>query len=227
MFIGHYGLALALKRVEPKLSLGTLFLATQLVDLAWGATILLGWEQVRILQGWTAVTPLQFVSYPITHSLLAAGLWAVGAAVVWYTWPTRDTSRHGRAALIVGLAVASHWFLDAVVHVPDLPLAADDTRKVGLGIWNSVPLTLTVELALLGLGLALYLRGGSRTHPVRQTWAVGFAAILAAVWIATTLGPPPPSVRAMGISVMLMMAVLAGVAGWIDRGGSSRAARST
>jgi len=225
MFIGHYGMALALKRAEPKLSLGTLFLATQLVDLAWGATIVLGWEQVRIQPGWTAASPFQFISYPITHSLLAAGLWAAAAAAAWYTWPTRDTSRHGRAALIVALAVASHWFLDAVVHVPDLPLAGDDTRKVGLGLWNSIPLTFTVELALLGLGLALYLRGGSRNHPVRRGWAVGFAAALAAVYIATTLGPPPPDVRTVGIGAIVMIATLAALGGWIDRGRSGRVAQ--
>ena len=222
MFIGHYGMALALKRVEPKLSLGTLFLATQLVDLAWGATILLGWEQVRIHPGWAAASPLQFVSYPITHSLLATGLWAAAAAIAWYTWPTRDTSRHGRAALVVGVAVASHWFLDAVVHLPDLPLAGDDARKFGLGLWNSIPLTLTVELGLLGLGLALYLRGGSRNHPVRRAWIVGFAAVLAAAYIATTLGPPPPSVPALGIGAMILIAALAALGGWIDRGRSGR-----
>jgi hypothetical protein len=220
MFIGHYGIAFALKRVEPKLSLGTLFLAVQLVDLAWGAAILLGWERVRIHPGWTAASPLQFVSYPITHSLLAAGLWAAAAAIAWYTWPTRDTSRHGRVALVVGLAVASHWFLDAVVHVPDLPLAGDDTRKIGLGLWNSVPLTVTIELALLGVGLALYLRGGSRNHPVRRAWAVGFAAALAAAYTAATLGPPPPSVRALGVAAPVMILTLAGLGGWIDRGRS-------
>jgi hypothetical protein len=224
MFIGHYGVALALKRTEPKLSLWTLFIAVQLVDIAWGATILLGWERVRIHPGWTAASPLQFLSYPITHSLLAAGLWAVAAAVVWYTWPTKDTSGHGRAALIVAVAVASHWFLDLVVHVPDLPLAGDDTRKFGLGLWNSIPLTFTVELGLLGIGLALYLSGGSRNHPVRKAWAVGFAAVLAAAYVATTLGPPPPSVRAIGISAIILLPALAAIGGWIDRA-PSRVAR--
>jgi membrane-bound metal-dependent hydrolase YbcI (DUF457 family) len=225
MFIGHYGMAFALKRAEPKLSLGTLFLAVQLVDLAWGATILLGWERVVIAPGWTAASPLQFVSYPITHSLLAAGLWAAAAGIAWYTWPTRDTSRHGRAALVVALAVASHWFLDAVVHVPDLPLAGDDTRKIGLGLWNSIPLTFTVELALLGIGLALYLTGGSRKHPVRRAWAVGFTAVLAAAYVATTLGPPPPSVEAMGVSAIVMLLALAATGAWIDRGRAGSAAR--
>jgi hypothetical protein len=225
MFIGHYGLAYALKRAEPKLSLGTLFLAVQLVDLAWGATILLGWERVVIAPGWTAASPLQFVSYPLTHSLLAAGLWAAAAGIAWYTWPTRDTSRHGRAALVVALAVASHWFLDAVVHVPDLPLAGDDTRKIGLGLWNSIPWTFTVELALLGVGLALYLTGGSRKHPVRRAWAIGFTAVLAAMYVATTLGPPPPSVTAIGIGAIVTLLTLAAIGAWIDRGRAGTAAR--
>jgi hypothetical protein len=225
VFIGHYGMALALKRVEPKLSLGTLFIAVQLVDIAWGATILLGLERVRIHPGWTAASPLQFVYYPITHSLMAAGLWAAAAAIAWYTWPTKDTSGHGRAAMIVALAVASHWFLDLVVHVPDLPLAGDNTTKVGLGLWNSIPLTFTVELALLGLGLALYLRGGSRNHPVRRGWAVGFTAALAAAYIATTLGPPPPTVRAIGIGALALLLTLAALGGWIDRGRSVHAVR--
>ena len=218
-------MAYALKRAEPKLSLGTLFLAVQLVDLAWGATILLGWERVVIAPGWTAASPMQFVSYPLTHSLLAAGLWAAAAAIAWYTWPTRDTSRHGRAAMVVGLAVASHWFLDAVVHVPDLPLAGDDTRKIGLGLWNSIPLTFTVELALLGVGLALYLTGGSRKHPVRRAWAVGFTAVLATLYVATTLGPPPPSVSAVGIGAIVTLLALAAIGGWIDRGRAGGAAR--
>jgi hypothetical protein len=225
MFLGHYGVAFALKRAEPKLSLGGLFIAVQLVDIAWGVTILLGWERVIISPGWTAASPLQFVSYPITHSLLAGVLWAAGAAAAWYTWPTKDTSRHGRAAMILALAVVSHWFLDAVVHVRDLPLAGDDTLKVGLGLWNSIPLTFTVELGLFGLGLALYLAGGSRTHPVRRAWTVGFAVLLAAAYVSTTLGPPPPSVRAVGIAAVAMLLALAAIAGWIDRAPSARPAR--
>lgn len=217
MFVGHYGLALALKRAEPRLSLGTLFVAVQLVDIAWGVTILLGWERVLIHPGWTAATPLQFVYYPITHSLLAAALWAAVAAAAWYTWPTKDTSRHGRAALIVAFAVASHWFLDAVVHIPDLPLAGNDTTKIGFGLWNSIPLTFTVELALLGTGLALYLGGGSRKHAVRPAWAAGFAAVLAGAYVATTLGPPPPNVTAVGVGGLVTLILVALMGAWIDR----------
>nr|MBA2458422.1 hypothetical protein [Gemmatimonadales bacterium] len=107
MFLGHFGVALALKRAEPKLSLGTLFLAVQLVDLLWGVFLLTGWERVRIDPGFTAVTPLQFIRYPITHSLVGAFAWALVGAAVYYSWPTRDTSRHWQASAIVGAAVFS------------------------------------------------------------------------------------------------------------------------
>lgn len=216
MFLGHYGLAFALKRAEPKVSLGTLFLAAQLVELAWGATILLGWEVVAISPGWTAATPLRFLSYPITHSLVAAVLWAAAASAVWYTLPTRDTSRHARAAMIVALAVASHWVLDVIVHVPDLPLAGDTSPKIGLGLWNSLPATLAVEFALLIAGVVLYLGSGTRRHPVRRVWTLAFAAVLGAAYLLATLGPPPPSVRAIGIGAIAGIAVIAGLAGWLD-----------
>jgi hypothetical protein len=216
VFLGHYGLAFALKRAEPKVSLGTLFLAAQLVDLAWGATILLGWEVVAISPGWTAATPLRFLSYPITHSLVAAVLWAAAASAVWYTLPTRDTSRHARAAMIVALAVASHWVLDVVVHVPDLPLAGDSSPKIGLGLWNNLPATLAIEFALLLAGVVLYLGSGTRRHPVRRAWTLVFAAGLGTIYLLATLGPPPPSVRAIGLGAITGIAVIAGLAGWLD-----------
>jgi hypothetical protein len=216
VFLGHYGLAFALKRAEPKVSLGTLFLAVQLVDLAWGATILLGWEKVAISPGWTAASPLRFLSYPITHSLAAAVLWAAAASAVWYTLPTRDTSHHARAALVVALAVASHWVLDAIVHVPDLPLAGDTSPKIGLGLWNNLPATLAIEFALLIVGVALYLGSGTRRRPVRRAWTLVFTAVLGAVYLLATLGPPPPSVGAIGAGAIVGIAAIAGVAGLLD-----------
>jgi hypothetical protein len=216
VFLGHYGLAFALKRAEPKISLGTLFLATQLVDFAWGVTILLGWEVVAISPGVTPATPLRFISYPITHSLVAAVLWAAAASAVWYTLPTRDTSHHARAAMVVAFAVASHWVLDLVVHVPDLPLAGDSSPKFGLGLWNNLPATLTVEFALLTVGVGLYLGSGTRRHPVRRAWTVAFAAVLGAAYLLATLGPPPPSVKAIGVGAIAGIAGIAGLAGWLD-----------
>ena len=102
MFLGHYGVALALKRAEPKVSLGTLFIAAQLVGPAWGAFLLLGWEHVRILPDDNPLLKLQFYDYPISHSLVGAVGWGLAAAVCYYSWPTRDTTRHWQASALVG-----------------------------------------------------------------------------------------------------------------------------
>ena len=217
MFLGHFGAALALKRVEPKLSLGTLFLAAQLTDLLWGAFLLTGWEQVRIDPGYTVVTPLQFVHYPITHSLVGALAWALVAAAVYYSWPTRDTSRHWQASAIVGLAVLAHFPLDVLVHVPDLTLAGDGTPRWGLGLWQHLGATLAAELAALGLGIAVYVAFRSRRHPVRAGRLAGLVVVLVGLYLASLFGPPPPDPTTIAVADILGLLGLAAMAAWVDR----------
>ncbi len=77
MFLGHFAAGLAAKKLTPYTSLGTLLLSAQLLDLIWPTLLLLGTERVRIAPGNTAVTPLDFVSYPWSHSLLMAVVWAL------------------------------------------------------------------------------------------------------------------------------------------------------
>ena len=217
MFLGHFGAAMALKRLEPKVSLATLVLGAQLVDLLWGAFLLTGWEEVRIDPGYTAATPLQFVHYPITHSLAGTVGWALAAAALYYSWPTRDTSRHWQAAAVVGVAVLSHFPLDVLVHVPDLTIAGDDTSHLGLGLWRSVPATLTVELIAIALGLAVYVAFRSRRHPVRPSRLAGLVAVLLGLYLASLFGPPPPSVTAIAVVDIVGLLALALFAGWADR----------
>jgi hypothetical protein len=217
MFLGHYGVAFALKRAEPKLSLGTLFLAVQLADLLWGIFLLLGWERVRIDPGFTAVTPLQFLEYPISHSLVGMTLWALIGAAVYYSWPTRDTSRHWQAAALVGVAVLSHFLLDLVVHAPDLPVWGQDSPKLGLGLWNNPTATLLLELVTLAAGVAVYIGFRSRRHPVRPGRLAGLLLVLVAVYLVSLFGPPPPSVTAIAVADIIGLLLLAGFAAWADR----------
>lgn len=217
MFLGHYGVAFALKRAEPKLSLGTLFLAVQLTDLLWGAFLLTGWERVRIVPGYTAVVPLQFIDYPITHSLVGALAWAAVGAAAYYSWPTRDTSRHWQASAIVGAAVFSHFWLDVLVHVPDLTISGADSTALGLGLWRSLPATLAAELLLLAGGLAVYVVWRSRRHPVRPGRTTGLVAVLLALYLASLFGPPPPDVGAIAVVDIVGLLALAFFAGWADR----------
>jgi hypothetical protein len=217
VFLGHYGVALALKRAEPKLSLGTLFVAVQLADLLWGGFVLLGWEHARIVPGHTPVTPFEFVSYPISHSLLAAISWSVVAAAFYYSWPTRDTTRHWQAASVVGVAVLSHYVLDVLVHIPDLPLSGNDSPKLGLGLWNYPVASMLAELLFLGIGLAIYLAYRSHRHPVRGTRLIVLMLVLIGTYFASLYGPVPPSMTAVAVSVIIIVLAAAALAAWADR----------
>jgi len=128
MFIGHFAVGFAAKRQAKTVSLGTLFLAVQFLDLLWPTFLLLGWEQVRIVPGITAVNPFDFTSYPYSHSLVAALGWSIAFAAIY--WLIR---RRAGNALVLALAVLSHWALDYVTHIPDLPVTIHGTTKVGLG----------------------------------------------------------------------------------------------
>jgi hypothetical protein len=217
MFLGHYGAALALKRVEPKVSLGTLFVATQLLDLLWGAFLLLGWEHVRILPDDNPLLTFQFYNYPISHSLVAALAWGLAAAALYYSWPTRDVTRHWQAAALVGGAVFSHWLLDLLVHVPDLPLAGNDSTKLGLGLWRHLGLSVALELIVLALGIAVYVARRSRRHPVRPVRLAIVVVLLLATYVASLLAPPPPSIPAVAVADIVFILVLGLLAGWADR----------
>jgi hypothetical protein len=217
MFLGHYGVALALKRAEPKVSLGTLFLAVQLADLLWSAFLLLGWERARIVPGYTPVTPLEFLSYPISHSLVAAILWAIAAAALYYSWPTRDTARHWQAAALVGFAVFSHYPVDILVHLPDLPLAGQDSPKLGLGLWNYPTATILAELFVFIAGLVIYVAFGSHRHPVRTPRLTLVALLLVGTYFASLYGPLPPNMTTVAVSDILFVLAIAALAAWADR----------
>ena len=214
-------MALALKRKEPKVSLGTLFIACQLVDILWGVFLVLGWEHVRVLPDDNPLLALQFYDYPISHSLVAAFAWGLAAAALYYSWPTRDTSRHWQAAVLVGAAVASHWALDLVVHVADLPLAGNDSPKVGLGLWNHFGLSVAVELLVLAAGAVLYVRGRSRRHPVRAVRLGLVLLLLVGIYVASLVGPPPPSVTAVGRATVVLLSLMGLLGAWADRSASA------
>jgi hypothetical protein len=217
MFLGHYGAALALKRVEPKVSLGTLFVAAQLVDVLWGAFLLLGWEHVRVLPDDNPLLRLQFYDYPISHSLVGALGWGLAAAACYYSWPTRHTTRHWQASALVGAAVASHWLLDLVVHVRDLPIAGNDSTKLGFGLWQHPGASIALEALVLAAGLAVYLARRSRRHPVRPMRLGVVVLLLVGTYAASILGPPPPSVTAIGLGDVGFLLLMGLLAAWADR----------
>jgi hypothetical protein len=191
MFLGHLGVAFAAKRATPSMSLGVAVAAATWIDLVWPLFVLAGVERVRIDPGNTTMTPLDFVYYPFTHSLLAVLIWSALAALVY-----ASVARDRRGAVLVGALVASHWVLDFFTHRPDLPLWPGGPLA-GLGLWNAPAATIALEGALFVGGVALYL-GSTRPLDRVGRWALAaLVAFLAAIDVVNLFGPPPPSEQAV------------------------------
>jgi hypothetical protein len=212
MFVGHFGLGFGAKKAAPSVSLGTLFLACQFADLLWPTLVIAGIERVDILPGATRMTPLDFVSYPYSHSLLALTLWGMAFGGIY------ALLRRARldAGLTLALLVVSHWVLDVVTHRPDLPLTIHGSQRLGLGLWNSIPGTLVVELTIFAAGIVLYMR---ETTPRDRIGSIGLWSLIAfllVIYVASSFGPPPPSASAVAWSAQAMW-VLVAWGYWVDR----------
>ena len=211
MFIGHFAVGFAAKTITPRVSLGALFLAVQFVDLLWPIFILVGIEHVLIVPGITKVMPLNFENYPISHSLISVLIWGLLFGVVYCFM-----QRYRKGAIVLGLCVVSHWFLDLIVHRPDLPLFFGESPHLGFGLWNSLVGTLLVEGILFCAGVFLYMRTTYAKDRI-GTWAfwslVGFLVI---AYIGNLFGPVPPNVQAIAWTgnaqwLLIMWAY------WVDR----------
>ncbi len=210
MFVGHYGVSFAAKRVAPSIRLWELFIAVQLLDVFWAPFILLGIEKVRIVPGITASNPLDLYYMPYTHSLLAALLWSAGALLAYRLFAKERAI--GKAAFVVALAVLSRWILDLLVHRPDLPLY-DNTAKVGLGLWNVPAVAFALEAALLFGGMWLYFGTGL----VPRLRMVVFGLVMLAIQAYVFFGPPPASDKAAAWTALVAYAVFAAVVARLER----------
>ena len=214
MFLSHFAVGLAAKRAAPAVSLGTLILACQFADIIWPNFVLLGFEQLAIAPGITKVTPLDFISYPYSHSLAALALWGIVGACAYRL--LRGRSATTLTVVVIAGVVLSHWLLDLVSHRPDMPLAPGTGPKLGFELWQSIPGTLVVEFAMLAMGLRIYLgatQARDRTGSI-ALWAM--IGVLIVLYLASVFGPPPPSPQAVAWSAEgVWLFVAWGY--WIDR----------
>jgi FtsH-binding integral membrane protein len=211
MFIGHYGAGLSFKKAAQPVSLGFLFLAVQFLDLLWPTLVLLNVEHVQISTDKNSPVPLVFTDYPYSHSLAMALVWSVLFFVVY--WLIKKDFRN---AIIVGLAVLSHWILDLVVHLPDLPLYPGSSIKFGFELWRSPIATAIVEGLIFLVGLYFYL---TTTRAKNRTGNIVFWVLISLLLIshiANLFSPPPPSVNAVAWAGEAMwLFVILGF--WADR----------
>lgn len=223
MVIGHYAPALALKALAPRVPLWALFLAVQLLDLAFMFFVLGGIEHVRIVPGFTASNDLDLVDMPWTHSLAASVAWSVLAGALA---AALVPGSRWRAGLAVAAAVFSHYVCDALVHVPDLTLAGPGTPRLGLGLWNHLPIALAVEAALFAAGAWILVRSSWAGASGRRAAVTRLAAVMMLLLVITYLIPTPPTPAALAASGLSMFAALSLAAAFlVDRG--SRAAPSS
>ena len=207
MFIGHFALGYAAKRWAPSVSLGVLFAAATFADLLWPILVAAGIEHVRIAPGITASTPLEFLSYPYSHSLVMLVVW--GALFGWIS------TRGGRALIVVALLVISHWVLDVITHIADMPLYPGGP-KYGLGLWNWVAATMAIEGLMFAIGVWIYTRV-TRPRDRIGRWAfAGVTAFLVVGFAVNAMAPPPPSVPAIWIGAIALGALTLALAHWAD-----------
>lgn len=220
MFIGHYGAAYAIKRWRPDISLFALFLAVQVLDVAWSVFVMLGIEKVRIVPGFTRTNPLDLYYMPYTHSLVGALVWALACAAI-YVLALR---RAAVAGVALGVAVFSHWVFDLVVHRADLALY-DNTAKVGLGLWNFPLLAFSLEIALVLGGLALYLSGRRSLDRIGRYGPWVFCTLLIAVQTMVFFGGAIGSPDQAAVIALVSYFGFAAIAQWLDRHEGGRAPR--
>ena len=211
MFLGHYGVAFAAKRVAPRTSLGWLVFAGEFLDELWPLLLLLGVEQVRIVPGLMAMRALQFVHYPWSHSLLMAIVWGILVAALYFA-----LRKYGRGSLLLGALVISHWFLDLPVHQKDLPLwPGDASPKYGWGLWNVPAASYIIEFTIFLAGVSAYTR---TTRPLNRIGRWGwwiYVAVLASLFVVSN-GPPPPSVNALAWTTLGIW-LFVPWAWWVDK----------
>ena len=211
MFIGHMAPAFAARAITSEAPrLGTLFIAAQLVDIAFFLLVLGGIEHLRMTPGMTAMNPLDLYHMPYTHSLVGTAAWALGfALVVWIIL------RNAVAATWAALVVLSHWLLDWVSHGPDMTITIGG-EKMGLGLWNYPLAAMGVELAIFGLAFWWWLKRTKGPSLPPLILAGTMLAMQAYNWF----GPEPESADpAFLLLGLFAFALMIGLAYWV---GSTR-----
>jgi hypothetical protein len=215
MFIGHYAPAFAAATSPKSPRLGALFVAAQLVDIAFFSFLILGVEKMRMLPGATVMNGMDLYDMPWTHSLVGAIGWGIVFAIA-----VKLLRGSWTAGAIGGAVVVSHWLIDLLVHRPDLTLAGSPP-KVGLGLWNHPWIEMPLEIAFAFGGLWFFV---SRTHPIGtmgkwSPWALalGMAVLQAVNWAAPQPIAPGPAPASTGWLGLFAYAVLALLAWWVAR----------
>jgi len=219
MGVGHLAVGLMLKQAVPRVNLGWLFFASLLPDFLLGIFFWLGLEQASIPAHYENAHSVAF-SFPYSHGLTASLIWSALAFLLVSYLTEREVS--ARLGIVFGLTVFSHFILDFIVHVPDLPVLGRNSFKLGLGLWDHMSLALTLELLLVVAGLILYWSSARRRGFGGR---LGICLLMVVFSIVTVVGMTstvPPSLSVLAVSWIMTPVVLSGLAFWLDRKEASK-----
>lgn len=188
MGIGHAAVALGTSRLEPRINVGLLIFAAFLADFLLGIFAVLGLERAHVPADYATRHYLTF-TFPYSHGMVPLLFWGtlLGALLCWL-----DSRDRKRAFIVVAALVFSHFILDGLVHAPELPLLGENSPKIGLALWNHLPLELCLETLMALAGLAIYwkLSGGSKATRWGMTL---FTALLTALTWTQLFAKQAPS----------------------------------
>jgi len=212
VFVGHFAVGLAAKRIAPAVSLGTLVLAAMLADLLWCVFMIAGIEHVEFRPAMGAANYFQASDIAMSHSLLMNAVWASLLTAAYFL-----RRRHAKGAFILFAAALSHWLLDWIAHRPDMPLAPATQSRLGLGLWASIPATLVVEGGFWLLAIILYIRVA---RPKGRTGVFAFwivVTILTLAWYGNISGPPPRDPHTAPYFSLTFFSLAVAWAYWMNR----------
>jgi hypothetical protein len=216
MFSGHVGAALAIGRAEKELNVGVLVVAALVLDFLLWIFVLCGWESLVIPANFVRTHQVEY-EFPYSHGLLSSIGWSALAGVATLLWYPGARRARARASGLVALAVFSHWLLDALVHVAELPIAGISSPRVGLGLWQAMPWALALETTITLAGLYLFLSGSGLSRG-RKSWLAVLSVVVLVFTVAgMTVAPAPPSVTAMAASSLIALTLVCTLACWLGR----------
>jgi hypothetical protein len=212
MFIGHFAVGFAAKKFAPRASLAPLIAAPLFADILWPPFLLLGLEHVRIDPGNTLYTPLDLYDYPWSHSLLMSIVWATAFALIYHL-----ITHYRAGAIAIWVGVVSHWVLDWITHRPDMPLYPGGGPKFGLGLWNSVPGTMMVELSMFAVGVLFYMQTTRARDRIGRYAFGAFVAVLLVLYLGDRFSPLPSSVSEIAWPGLVMTVIVLPWTRWFDQ----------
>ncbi len=201
MFVGHYAIGFALKKRVRDIPLWLLFISVQFVDILTFSFVLLGIEQIKYNPSSNPFLRTIIEYVPYSHSLVANVLLSLIVFLLFWKYKNKEWG------FILSAGVLSHWFLDTLVHLPDMPLF-HNSLKVGLGLWKFPIVAFLLELSLLVIA-GYYLLAGYKKRKRHIILMLLLSAGFLSMFVAPEAEATPAQASIVSLSLYALFAILA------------------